>query len=168
MHAAGFAVAALVGAAMAPVAITGTVQVHGPSLHPRAILYHGDARTELVGELASELRRLQSATIEAVGDVREGGALEVKDYRIVDLGGGVRPLVGLLARGPSGSMQLVDGEGEPISLSVSAAMVARLADKVGAKVWVHGKTLVSGELQVQRYGILRDPPARRLPTPPVH
>ncbi len=156
---------AWLAAAADPVALTGTVLVHGTSLHARTLLHHGTEKSELVGELTVELRRLQSATVEVVGQPRDDGTFEAKEYRIIDVGGGVRPLVGLLA-GASGSLQLVDGRGEPIALNVSATLAARLVDKVGAKIWVHGTTLVSGELRVLRYGILRDPPARRAPLEP--
>jgi hypothetical protein len=112
---------------------------------------------ELRGDLAAEVGRLQSAKVEVVGTLDvEGKRLTVSLYRILDVGG-TRPLVGTLIEVADG-LALKDGEGTPIPLSLQPRTLERLREAVGAKLWVAGKKLLSGQLQVQRYGILRDPP----------
>lgn len=123
-----------------------------------------DERAEnvrLTGELASEVDHLGGFKVEVVGH-RDAESFVVESYRIVDIGDGARPLVGNLVE-IAGGLALSDGEAAPIPLSLAASSKVRLAPQVGAKIWVHGKKLLSGELQVARYGILR--PARKAAMP---
>lgn len=122
------------------------------------------AETVLKGDLLPEIRRLQSYTVEALGLV-EGGQLLVHAYRIIDVGGGARPLVGLLVETASG-LALMDGEGAPLPLNVSAKLKRKLLDQLGAKTWVVGEKLVSGELKVTRFGVLKEPVRAQPPAVP--
>ena len=121
---------------------------------------------ELEGDLAAEIGRLQGARVEVVGTLDgDGKRLRLDLYRILDVGG-ARPLMGFLIEVADG-LALKDGEGTPIPLSLQPRTLERLREVVGAKVWVAGKKLVSGELKVQRYGVLRDPPRVRTPPAPA-
>ncbi len=119
----------------------------------------GEVKVE--GELASEVARLQSAKLEIVGK-REGDTFHVQAYRILDIGGGA-PLVGELLITATG-YALRDGSGAELPLSLNPRGRERLYDQAGAKLWVVGTPLVSGELKVLRYGILREakPPSQPL------
>ncbi|MBI5509159.1 MAG: hypothetical protein HY903_10435 [Deltaproteobacteria bacterium] len=112
---------------------------------------------ELQGELALEVARLQSSKVEVVGVLDpDGKRLRLQTYSIIDVGGS-KPLVGFLVEAEAG-LALKDGSGSPIPLSLQPRTQQRLRTMVGAKLWVAGDKLVSGELKVQRYGVLRDPP----------
>lgn len=161
-----FAVAVTL-AASAPVAdsLTGKVRIAGTSFRRvvslivdgKAIKITGEASGSKAGsEALAEIRRLQSITIEIIGK-NFGDRFEVATYRILDIGGGAKPLVGMLAQAGDG-LVLRDGDGDGIPLNVPPRNKRRLLKKIGAKAWVHGKRLVTGELQVLQYGILRDPP----------
>lgn len=109
----------------------------------------------LRGELVEELRNLGSLKAEVLGRM-EGGQLVVKEYRLIDVGGGVKPWVGELIR-VGDKLALRDGGAEPILLAMNQRAFQRLTPMVGGKVWIAGDKLVSGELKVSRYGILRKP-----------
>jgi len=112
---------------------------------------------ELEGELAREVERLQGATLEVVGTIdADARRMRVTGYTVVAVGG-ARPWVGILVE-DSGGLGLADGTGSPIPLSLQPKTQERLHRSVGGKVWVLGTKLVSGQLKVQRYGVLRDPP----------
>jgi hypothetical protein len=107
----------------------------------------------LQGDLAAELAHVASCKVEVVG-VMSDAAFVVRDYRIIDVGDGARPLVGALLLTGSGRLALRDGEGGVISLSVPPQTQAKMHHDVGSKVWIYGNKLLSGELRVSRYGIL--------------
>lgn len=141
-----------------PQAFTGTVRITGPALTRTVKLRTADRDVLLKGELAEEVAQLQSMKVEVVGQL-EDGKLVVKDYRIVDVGGGGKPLVGVLVMAGE-RLALRDGEADAIVLNINPRGLARLRDQIGAKVWVLGDKLVSGELKVARYGILRGAPKK--------
>ncbi len=145
-------------AASGPEAVTGTVRVSrggvGESSHVALVSSDGTATT-VAGDLAVEVANLQSARVEATG-VRDGNKLVVKAYTILDLGGGARPqVVGVLVANDN-AYAIADGDGTPIPLSLTPRMRQSLARHVGGKLWVIGKKLVSGELKLTRYGVLRE------------
>ncbi|MCK5687915.1 hypothetical protein KAI87_01535, partial [Myxococcota bacterium] len=72
--------------------------------------------------------------------------------------GGRKPIVGWVVPAGDSMLALRDGDGEPILLNLSPRAIRHLKSRLGAKIWVAGKSLVSGQYKVQRYGILRDPP----------
>jgi hypothetical protein len=137
-------------------AITGKVRLTRAVGGPLVYIVAADVRVRVEGDLKGEVARLQSARVEVLGR-REGDLMHVSAYRIVDVGGGVKPTVGLLVETASG-LALSDGEGAVIPLSLNPRGRRRLQGKAGAKLWVSGRMLPTGELKVQRYGILRDPP----------
>jgi hypothetical protein len=153
---------AVVLAATEPTAIIGTVSVVGPA-QSRGVQVVDDAHktTTVIGPLSDEVAQLQSLKVEVVGITKDAG-LEVKDYRIIDVGGGVKPMVGSLEK--SGErLMLRDGDGDAIPLSLGPKTLQKLGAMAGAKVWVAGNKLLSGELKVTKYGILRKPPAAQAP-----
>ncbi len=115
----------------------------------------------LLGTAADELAHVHGMVVEIVGSMQkvqqDGRDFQVMRYRIIDIGTGARPLVGTLIN-VLGDFALRDGEGTPIPLSVSPRTARRLSRLVGAKVWIYGKRLLSGEIKVSRYGVLRRPP----------
>ncbi len=164
MLAAPLALAALLAAD--PTTVAGEVRLTKAVGAPLVSVVSASGAVELKGELAAEIGRLQSAKVEVIGTLdADGKRLNVSLYRILEVGG-ARPLVGFLVEIADG-LALKDGEGTPIPLSLQPKTFERLREVVGAKVWVAGKKLVSGELQVQRYGVLRDPPKDVKAPPPV-
>lgn len=123
---------------------------------PVVSVKHEAGAVRLSGDLAGELQKLQSFTVSVAGRM-DGDVLEVREYSILDIGGGNRPMVGKLVEASEGAFALRDGEGSAIPLSLSSASTRRLKDKAGAKLWVYGKMLASGEVRVRRFGILRSP-----------
>lgn len=138
--------------------LLGPVRVAGNALRQVVSVVVEGKPVKLQGELLAELARLSSVVVEVVGS-RQNGAFQVETYRIVDVGGGAKPLVGELVAVGSTGLALRDGDGSSIPLSVPPRNKKRLLQKLGAKVWVHGKTLVTGELKLLRYGVLREPAA---------
>ncbi len=126
----------------------------------RVAVVTGDGPVRVSGDLSAELARLASARVEVRG-VRDGDEIAVKSYTIVEVGG-VKPIVGTLVR-TAGGFALKDGDADDIPLSLNPRSRERLHDLGGAKLWVHGKTLISGELKVLKYGILRAPPVAKKP-----
>jgi len=141
--------------------VVGKVRVSGTSVTKVVSVVVAGEPLELTGEPAAELGRLAAAKVEVIGH-REGRKLVVSGYRILDIGGGAKPLVGQLVEVGDG-LGLADGDAAPIRLSLAPRSKARLSKKAGAKVWVHGKKLVSGELKVLRYGVLREAKLKPLP-----
>lgn len=139
-----------------PDAFAGTVLVQGNALRPQVAVEHAEERVRCTGPMVPELQRLQSMRVEVVGH-RTDDRFEVRHYRIIDIGGGRTPLVGYLQQSES-RFVLVDGDQDAVPLSASSRMLARLGRYLGAKVWIHGRTLVSGELKIMRYGLLKRPP----------
>ncbi|MEM6733109.1 MAG: hypothetical protein AAF658_16245, partial [Myxococcota bacterium] len=62
-----------------------------------------------------------------------------------------------LLKTEEGRFALRDGDGDAIPLSLRSGSKRRLSRMNGAKVWVFGKQSVSGEYQVRRYGVLKEP-----------
>ncbi|MEL6544895.1 MAG: hypothetical protein AAFQ82_09725, partial [Myxococcota bacterium] len=110
----------------------------------------------LAGELTDEIKRLATFQVSVTGR-SDGSVFQVLDYAIDDIGGGAKPVVGMLLKTTEGNFALRDGDGDAIALSLRPMSKRRLSRKNGAKVWVFGKQLVSGEYKVQRYGVLREP-----------
>lgn len=146
-------------AAAHPGAAVGTVQVARGVTEPSVYLIRkADGESlRLVGEPTRELRNLQSATVEVLGN-ESAGRMFVEGYRIVEVQGGGRPLaVGTIVVLAGGLGLATDG-GAPVPLSAGPKLRAALGTLVGGKVWVIGEKLLSGEVKVLRYGILREPP----------
>ena len=77
---------ALALAANDPVTLIGTVRVVGPA-QDRGVQVEGDGKTMTVtGELAEEVAQLQSLKVEVVGFPTKD-MLDVREYRIIDVGG---------------------------------------------------------------------------------
>jgi hypothetical protein len=144
-------------ALLLPESVVGTVRVHRGVSGPEVALMGEDGKVlKLSGELAREVAELQSFKVEAIG-VRQDDDLTLAGYVIIDVGGGQKPMVGTLVEIDDGRFALRDGTGDPIPLSISPKSKLRLAKKGGAKVWVVGEKLLSGELKVTRYGIVKEP-----------
>lgn len=148
-------VALSLAAGVEPVTMLGTVRVLGPA-QSRTIEVFDDAKSvTVVGELAEEVAQLQSLKVEVVG-MPSKDAIDVREYRIIDVGGGVKPMVGILELREQ-RLALRDGEADAIPLSVGPRTFQKLLPLAGSKVWVAGNKLLSGELKVSKYGILRKP-----------
>jgi hypothetical protein len=140
-----------------PDAMIGKVRIDGPSISKSVSLEtESGGVVKLGGDPVGEIEKLASAKIEIIGEKRDD-AFVVQSYRILDIGGGAQPLVGELVQVGDNALGLKDGSGDPIPLSMPAKSKSKLTPKVGAKIWVHGNKLVSGELKVLRYGILKEP-----------
>ena len=138
--------------------VIGAVHVSGSSFQRQIRLEADGKRLALAGDIVAELGRLHSFKVEVLGVV-EGDKLTATGYRILDIGGGSKPVVGVLTQEGT-SLTLVANLEETggIKLNLPPRSKRRLANKTGAKIWVFGKTLVSGEYKVLRYGILKEPP----------
>lgn len=150
----------LIGASE-PDTLVGTVQVTHGAVDALVSLAVADApkSTRIGGDLAPELRALAGTKVEVAG-VRDGETFIVRAYRILDLGGGARPdAIGQLVETATG-YAIVDGDGSPIPLSLAPKMQARMQKYLLGKVWVRGSRLLSGEIKVTMFGVLREPPVR--------
>jgi len=136
-----------------PTGFIGTVRVVGSAPNRQVVLTANGKDTPITGALVDELSHLAGVRVELLG-YREKRALRMEGYRILDVGNGVRPLVGILQELPGGGMALGGDSGEPVPLSLDAATRRHLGPKAGAKIWVSGKKLLSGELRVARWGLL--------------
>lgn len=145
-------------------ALMGSVRVVGSGPNRQVVLTADGKDTSLVGNFLDELGHLSGSKVEILGHW-DGVNMRVEGYRIVDVGQGAKPLVGTLVNlpGGAGSLALADGEGEPVPLSLNAGSLEHLQTQLGAKIWVFGKKLLSGELRVARFGILREPVGRAAP-----
>jgi hypothetical protein len=141
-------------------AVTGKVKITRAAIGKTALvsLVTNDGAVRIEGELARELAKLASAKVEVRG-MRDGDKIAIKDYTIVEVSG-VKPIVGYLVQTSVG-FAIKDGAGTDIPLSLPPRSRQRLTDQAGAKLWVYGKPLVSGELKVLKYGILRSPPTAK-------
>ena len=109
----------------------------------------------LVGELASELRAIASAHVEVVGKKTTEDSVNVDAYRILKILGIEKPTVGfLIAEGEELGVVQVQGDA-PVMLNMGARTKQRLKEYQGAKVWLAGIMLPSGQLKVTRYGVLK-------------
>lgn len=149
--------------AVEPTAVVGMVRVLGPAEGRTVEVATADDKHVIVrGDLRDEIQKCQSLKVEILGVVTDG-AMDVNHYRIIDVGGGVTPFVGLLVR-IDDRLALRDSEREgsagDVPLSLAPKVLRKLLPQAGAKVWVAATKLVSGELKVSKYGILRNPPPR--------
>lgn len=149
-----------------PQGVVGKVRVVGSSVNRRVHLVvagtagHPASTLVLLGTTVPEIRRLHGFVVEVIGvpgqqTGNSAPSFVVQRYRIIDIGNGSRPLVGTLVH-LGGRFALRDGDRAPIPLSVSPRLVRRLNAAIGAKVWVYGKVLLSGEIKLARYGVLKE------------
>ncbi|OGQ90490.1 MAG: hypothetical protein A2289_25555 [Deltaproteobacteria bacterium RIFOXYA12_FULL_58_15] len=140
-----------------PASVVGMVRLTKAVGAPLVSVVGEDDSAVLEGDLTAEIARLQSARVEVAG-LRDGEKIVVKSYQIVDIKG-AKPRVGRLVKTAGGFAlrETVGEDSSDIPLSLDPRSKQKLHDKDGAKVWVHGKLLLSGELKVLRYGVLRDP-----------
>lgn len=165
MSAALFFAAALLSAPDAElVELTGKIRVTGQGQQPTVSLNTGSEELILKGDLTRELQAAVTFSVTVVGR-QDGRAFQLKDYAIADIGGGVKPIIGTLIKSDEGAFALRDGTGDAMPLSLRASSKRRLSKMDGAKVWVHGKQLVSGAYAVKRYGILLRPEAPKEAAP---
>lgn len=145
-------------AAAHPGAAVGTVQVARGVAEPSVYLIRkADGESlRLVGEPARELKNLQSATVEVLGN-ESAGRIFVEGYRILEVQGGGRPVaVGTVVTVGDTGLGLATDGGAPVPLSAGPKLRGALTGLVGGKVWVIGDKLLSGEIKVVRYGVLRE------------
>ncbi len=151
--------AAAPGPAAGTTAAVGTVQVARGVTEPSVYLIRKDtgASLRLTGAPVRELRNLQSATVEVLGP-QQDGLLVVQEYRIVALAGGARPVaIGFLVPVGETGLGVSTDDGPPLPLNAPPRIRAALQSLFGAKVWIVGEKLLSGEIRVGRYGILLQP-----------
>ncbi len=146
-------------------AFVGEVRITKGALAPVVGLKTDTEAFEVVGEFVGEIGKLQSAHLEVVGSLEnDGKRIRVSHYRILEVNGAKQPVVGELIETGNG-LALRDGQGSPIPLSLAPRTLQNLRYQVGAKLWAAGNVLISGELKVSRYGILRDPPKKATDNP---
>lgn len=135
----------------------GTVHVVRGMPEPSVRLHSDSDKWELSGPLAGELGQLQSATVKVRG-APKNGRLRAKAYKILDVGGGIRPLVGHVAV-QEGHLVVERDGADPLRLQVTPRGSRRLRGLAGAKIWVYGnRDTDSAPLKVMRYGVLKPPP----------
>ena len=112
----------------------------------------GQASIRLEGDEIVDLRKLQSAKVRVRGK-QEGQKLLVGAYDVLSVYGKT-PIVGQITE-ISGKIAIVDGDGPAILLNLAPRSYKRFLEARGHRAWVTGKLLLSGEVKVSRYGILR-------------
>jgi hypothetical protein len=144
----------------APLVLTGRVERVGTVYTPALNLVTDDGhRFDVIGELSTELARLEGGAKLEIRAAREkGGSLlprvRALGYKIVELPGGAKPEVGIVA---------VDGEQVSLKLDGSVLKLSdtpvaqRLKAHAGEKVWVVGKAVSAGQFKVWRVGFLGTP-----------
>ncbi|MBN1961900.1 MAG: hypothetical protein JW841_13220 [Deltaproteobacteria bacterium] len=139
--------------------VIGTIQVGRGLTKPsvRIKLTEDGTSLRLSGEVVSELARLQSTKVELLGQ-REPKRFVVAGYRILSLPSGKRPLaVGVLVElKPVSLLGIQVDAGPPLPLNAHPKIRQQLVEMVGAKLWVLGSKLLSGEIQVTQFGVLRE------------
>ncbi|MBC7793989.1 MAG: hypothetical protein H7Z43_09785 [Clostridia bacterium] len=150
-------------AAVEPTSVIGIVRVLGPAQSRTIeVAIADDTQVIVKGDLKEEIAQCQSLKVEILGVVTDG-TMDVNLYRVIDVGDGVKPFVGVLVR-VQDRLALRDAEVEGVAgdtpLSMSPKVLRKLLPQAGAKVWVAATKLVSGELKITKYGILRKPPPR--------
>ena len=110
----------------------------------------GASPVPLAGDLESELARLAGATVRVRGHwtASRGGALDVLDYRILEVDG-EEPRVGTVVD-RAGTLWLHTDDGE----WRLAGAPPELTRSRGAYVWVVGEA-AGAELRIRAYGIIR-------------
>jgi len=142
----------------APVFLTTGVVVlvgHAPQVRV-SFIEEGSNRTfELSGDLLPELKALggiklcltalppdQPSRQEPAATDRELPArvtLSVTAYRIVDVGGGIVPVTGVITRDPESRLILKPDDGrEPLVIVARGALLRLILQSLGAKVWMVG------------------------------
>ena len=135
--------------------MTGTVRVVGPAQTPAILLRVDNHDVSLAGALLPELARLASAKVDLAGSVDAGGQLNVSSYRILAVSGNSGPpRVGLLVQA-AGQLALQEDGLTTLPLLLPKGARTRLADSLGAKLWVYGQIQADGSLQVSTFGLLR-------------
>lgn len=138
-------------------------EVTGPG-RSRALLVTEDNKSFTLEarskELTEELLRLSGVKVRLRAEARpeatpEGVPLQVSSYEILDVGGGVVPVIGHLAMLEGGAerrMIFVTEDGRASLLP--RTWTDRLVSHLGAKVWIVGQK-TKDELVVRRFSILR-------------
>jgi hypothetical protein len=150
-----------------PIELFGEVkEVHGGPGGPRPLLLieGGEYHLHGAGDLAdAELVRLAGAKVRifgVTGDPRvpRGKHVLVERYEITDVGGGVAPRIGWIARielDGAGKLLFVDHHGNADLLP--DGWMKKMEKHVGAKAWMVGERSGS-KFQPQRFAILRTAP----------
>lgn len=137
------------------VELVGTVNT--PSLN---LVSEEGRRFEVTGDLVGELSALQGAPVLEVQVAREREGMlprvKVVGYRILDVGGGDKPEVGIVEV-KDGRVTLVVDEKTRHQL-MDTQVARKLVSRVGEKVWIVGKTTSSG-FKVWRVGFIAGKPA---------
>lgn len=146
--------------------IKGRVELVGTVNTPSLNLISDDGlRYEVVGELVSELGALQGAPKLDVQVTRERDGMlprvKVTGYRILDVGGGDKPEVGVVQIA-DGKVHLVLDDKSKLAL-IDTQVSRKLASRAGEKVWVVGKPTSSG-FKVWRVGFIAVKPAEQQPS----
>ncbi len=139
--------------------IKGHVERVGTVANPQLnLVSENDRRYELVGELTIELAGLESAKLELLCSREHEGSLlprlRVINYRILDIGGGEKPEIGVVK--VSGEQVSISDSGRDLKL-VDTQLARNLRRHVGQKVWVVGKVSTSGLFKAWRVGFLTEP-----------
>lgn len=135
--------------------LEGKIRVVGSSGNPSVLLRSDSDEQKLFGTLTVELQRLASFQVRVIGRQKAGDFI-VRDYSILDIGNGGKPLIGMLLKNDEGSFALRDGDEGALALNLRPSSKQRLSRYNGSKIWVWGERLASGEYRVKRYGIIRE------------
>jgi hypothetical protein len=113
----------------------------------------------------AELRRLAGVKVRLFGASEPSQRFAVDHFEILDVGGGVVPVLGTIAA-LEGEARLLFVDERGRAAFLPAGFASKLKDQVGAKVWVVAKP--SGDkLAVSRFAILRPGPGPRAPGAPA-
>lgn len=143
--------------AKVPLEIVGTVELG--KMGPTTVVYLRPSeeptptlpRYILGGAHLPALKQMQSATLRIRGHA-EAMNITVDGFEIL-LVYGKQPIVGTIVH-IAGKIALTDGDGSPILLNLAPRSYRRMLGAQGARAWVIGTLLLTGELKVERYAIL--------------
>jgi hypothetical protein len=138
-----------------PLVLEGRVGNVGGSPEGRVVLHVANEVKVLAGPWVKQLKHVGDAQVEITGAVSENGEVQVHHFRLLDVGCGMKPVVGQLVV-KNMQLSLQDGEAAPIVLHAGPKVRMNILDRVGkgGRFWVCGPVLLSGGLQVKRFGVL--------------
>ncbi len=160
-----------------PVEKTGVVGIVGNVPFTKVtFIDSNDSQTyELVGYWRDELARLGGVKVRILAldksaktkesNTNSKGAsaalvmpvLEVLEYEIVDVGGGVKPFVGFLHKDGNKLVLHVSGFPEPIKILARGKVRKKLETLLGAKVWIAGKLVGGSSVRPMRFAAISKP-----------
>ena len=110
-------------------------------------------KLEEIRHLAEARVRVRAAKLGKVGGVE---TIEVYDFEIVDIGGGVKPFFGTLLKEGDGLRLAVRDAGEGFALIGDKSIMDVLKKSAGSRAWIVGDVEDGTRLRVNKFRILSD------------